>query len=255
MSGSHIVVVLTNTKGDVEGHRVCDKNKIRWRSHDPQWPCWTFQRAGYWPSSTWFRRTDPKNGGVTLRWPPIYTMVVGSFNVTVALLTTQWSEWLAVSRINDSTLWQRCHATNSLKPLSCTTPLCWPTSQLRRLWPWCMTLCIHKVRHQGKVCTLKLPTSMLSWLRTTVARECYDDYWYVSQSATHLKLRLCVSQKTGGDLKYELMPFLLLPYLGYWLDESQLNSRSCWWYWGTSKLLVFPLLQYPKAVTSIVCSR
>jgi hypothetical protein len=29
MSGSHIVVVLTNTKGDVEGHRVCDKHIIK----------------------------------------------------------------------------------------------------------------------------------------------------------------------------------------------------------------------------------
>ena len=28
MSGSHIVVVLTNTIGDVEGHRVCDKHNI-----------------------------------------------------------------------------------------------------------------------------------------------------------------------------------------------------------------------------------
>ena len=28
MSGSHIVVVLTNTKGDVERHRVCDKHII-----------------------------------------------------------------------------------------------------------------------------------------------------------------------------------------------------------------------------------
>jgi hypothetical protein len=26
MSGSHIVVVLTNSKGDVEEHRVCDKH-------------------------------------------------------------------------------------------------------------------------------------------------------------------------------------------------------------------------------------
>ena len=28
MSGSHIVVVLTHTKGDVEGHRVCDRHII-----------------------------------------------------------------------------------------------------------------------------------------------------------------------------------------------------------------------------------
>ena len=28
MSGSHIVVVLTNTKGDDDGHRVCDKHII-----------------------------------------------------------------------------------------------------------------------------------------------------------------------------------------------------------------------------------
>ena len=26
----NVVVVLTNTKGDVEGHRVCDKHIIRW---------------------------------------------------------------------------------------------------------------------------------------------------------------------------------------------------------------------------------
>jgi hypothetical protein len=50
----------TNTKGDVEGHRVCDKHIIRWRSHHPQWPWWTFQQAGYCPSSSWSRRTNPK---------------------------------------------------------------------------------------------------------------------------------------------------------------------------------------------------
>jgi hypothetical protein len=51
--------LLTSTKGDVEGHRVCDKHIVRWRSHHPQWPWWTFQHAGYCPSSSWSRRTNP----------------------------------------------------------------------------------------------------------------------------------------------------------------------------------------------------
>ena len=115
-------------------------------------------------------------------------------------LPSQWSEWKAVSRINDSALWQICHATNSLNPSRCSTPRWWPISQLRRLWPWRLTLCICKVRRQGKVYKVKLPTSILSWLRTTVVGECYDDYW--SNTQTKLicitiyydtyQLRLCV---------------------------------------------------------------
>ena len=44
----------------VEEHRLRDKHIIRWRSHHPQWPWWTFQRVGYCPSSSWSRRTNPK---------------------------------------------------------------------------------------------------------------------------------------------------------------------------------------------------
>ena len=140
MSESHIVVVLTNTRGDVEGHRVCDKHIIRWRSPEP------FNTRAIVHHRHGPVGPTPKYGRVTLRWPPIYhPVVVGSFNLTVTLLTTQWSKWLAVSRINESTLWQRCHATNSLNPLRCTTQRWWPTSQLRRLWPWCMTLCIRRL--------------------------------------------------------------------------------------------------------------
>ena len=190
MSGSHIVVVLTNTKGDVERHRVCDKHIIKVAEQLPAVTVVKLSTRGLMSIVVVVPSDQPLiYGRMTLRWPPIYhPVVVGSFNVTVALLTTQWSEWLAVSRISESTLWQRCHATNSLNPLRCTLPRWWPISQLRRLLPWRMTLCIRKVRRQGKVCRVKLPTSMLSWLRTTVAGECYGDY----RSNTQTKL-ICIT--------------------------------------------------------------
>ena len=129
---------------------------------------------------------------MTLRWPPIYhPVIVGSFNVTVALLTTQWSEWLAVSRIHADWLFttgpvvvgsfRGIHGDVSIREDG-------QISQLRRLLPWRMTLCINKVRRQGKVCRVKLLTSMLSWLRTTVAGECCSDYW----SNTQTKL-ICIT--------------------------------------------------------------
>jgi hypothetical protein len=151
MSGSHIVVVLTNTKGDVEGHRVCDKHIIRWRSHHPQWPWWTFQHAGYCPSSSWSRRTNPNiwenDTTLTAYLPPSGCRIVQRNRCPPNHPVVGW---LAVSRIRESTLWQRCPATNSLNPGRCTIPRWWTISQLRRLLPCRMTLCIHKVRRIGE---------------------------------------------------------------------------------------------------------
>ena len=66
------------------------------------------------------------HGRVTLSWPPVYHLVVvGPSIVTGTLLTTLWKERPSLSRINDATLKQRCHATNSLNPLRCITPWWW----------------------------------------------------------------------------------------------------------------------------------
>ena len=94
MSGSHIVVVLTNTKGDVERHRVCDKHIIKVAEPSPAVTVVNLSTRGLMSVVVVVPSDQPPiYGRMTLRWPTIYHLVVvGSFNVTVALLTTQWSE-------------------------------------------------------------------------------------------------------------------------------------------------------------------
>jgi len=130
MSGSHIVVVLTNTKGDVEEHRVCDKHIISDRGEPFNTRATAHHR--HCPVGP-----TPKYGRVALRWPPIYhPVVVRSISVTVVLLRRP-----AVPRISDNI---------GRMSLRCTSPRWWATSQLRRLWLWRMTLCIFKVHRKGE---------------------------------------------------------------------------------------------------------
>jgi len=151
----------------------------------PQWP-------DYCPSSSRSHRTDPKiwesDTTLTAYLPPSSCRIVQRNrcppNHPVVGMTSgisdKWQHWSNVTHPPRPLL--MVVGTNSLNPLKCKTPWWWPTSQRRRLWPWRMSLRIRKVLHQWKVCTLKLPTSMLSWLHATVARECYDDFWSNTQT-------------------------------------------------------------------------
>ena len=141
-------------------------------------------------SSSWSRRTNPKIWGsdTTLTaYLPLsgcrivqrnrclpYHPVVGTTSGTSDI----WQHWSNVRYLGYLTTLVECQINDNIGRMSlrCISLRWWPTSQLRRLWPWRMTLCIRKVRRQEEVCTLKLLTSMLSWIRTTVAGEWYGVY-------------------------------------------------------------------------------
>jgi len=154
------VVVLTNTKGDVEGHRVCDKHIIRWRSHHPQWPWWTFQHAGYCPSSSWSRRINPHiweddttltaylpSSGCRIvqrnRCPPNHPVVGMTSGISENMLTAYLPLAWRMTRCTRSRRVRRqgesgCRFIQGI-PLRCTNPRWWAISQLRRLLPWRMS--------------------------------------------------------------------------------------------------------------------
>ena len=130
MSGSHIVVVLRNNKGDVEEHRLCDKHIIRLRSHHPQWPWWTFRHAGYCPSSSWSRQTNPKiwesDTTLTAYLPPsgcrivqrnrctgksdqrylgyLTTLVECKINDNIGRMSDKWQHWSNVIEVYQSAM-------------------------------------------------------------------------------------------------------------------------------------------------------
>jgi hypothetical protein len=99
---------------------------IRWRSHHPQWPWWTFQHAGYCPSSSWSRRTNPNiwedDTTLTAYLPPSGCRIVQRNRCPPNHPVVGW---LTVSRIRESTLWQRCPATDCLNPWRCIIPRWW----------------------------------------------------------------------------------------------------------------------------------
>ena len=142
-------------RGDVERHRVCDKRIIKVAEPSPA--VTVLNLSIVFPSSSWSRRTNPNlwEDDTTLtaylppsgcrivqrnRWPPNHPVV----GITITL----------------PQCWFSC---KSLNPSRCIIPRWWPISQLRRLLPWRMTLCISKVRRQGKSA------------RSNCLRPCYDD--------------------------------------------------------------------------------
>ncbi len=86
MSGSHIVVVLTNTNGDVERHRVCDKHIKEVAEPSPAVTVMNLSTRGLMSIVVVVPSNQPPiYGRMTLRWPPVYPLVVvRAFNVTGA---------------------------------------------------------------------------------------------------------------------------------------------------------------------------
>jgi len=94
MSGSHI-------EGDVERHRVCDKHIIKVAEPSPAVTVVNLSTRGLMSIIFMVPSDQPQFMGGWHYVDRLFTtgtVIVGSFNVTVALLTIQWLEWLAVSR-------------------------------------------------------------------------------------------------------------------------------------------------------------
>jgi hypothetical protein len=187
MSGSHIAVVLTNTKDDVERHRVCDKHIIRWRSHHPQWPWWTFQQAGYCPSSSWSRRTNPK------RWESDTTLT--AYLPLSGCRIVQRNRCLPYHPVVGTTsgtsdIWQHlveCQINGNIGRMSlrCTSLRWWTNSQLRPdAWPFAYTKFVVRGKSARSNClrlwyhdsVRQLQESVMTTTDLTHRRS-----WYVSQ--------------------------------------------------------------------------
>jgi len=152
MSGSHIVVVLTNTIGDVEGHRVCDKHNTKVAEPSPAVTVVNLSTRWLLP--------------IIVMIPSDQSQNMGEWHYADCLFTTQWlsdhSNVTVVSQPpsgkNDQrylvylTTLVECQTHDNMGRMSlrCTSPRWWATIQLRRLLPCRMTLCIHKVRRIGE---------------------------------------------------------------------------------------------------------